>query len=146
MDINNASLGIELGSTRIKAVLIDSNAKVLATGSYEWENKLVNDYWTYSLDDIHQGLRGCYANLCHNVLSTYNVGITKVKNIGISGMMQGYMAFDKDMQLLVPFRTWRNTTTGQASQVLSQLLDYNMPQRWSVAHLYQAILNDEPHV
>ncbi len=146
MDINNASLGIELGSTRIKAVLIDSNAKVLATGSYEWENKLVNDYWTYSLDDIHQGLRGCYANLCHNVLSTYNVGITKVKNIGISGMMHGYMAFDKDMQLLVPFRTWRNTTTGQASQVLSQLLDYNMPQRWSVAHLYQAILNDEPHV
>ncbi|MBO5312622.1 MAG: ATPase [Clostridia bacterium] len=135
-------LGIELGSTRIKSVLIDENATVLAQGSHEWENQLVNGYWTYSLEDVWAGLQSSYASLCEN----YGSPIEELDAIGISAMMHGYLAFDKDDNLLVPFRTWRNTTTAQASEELSKALDFNMPQRWSGSHFYQAVLNKEEHV
>ena len=139
-------LGIELGSTRIKACLIDDTYMPIASGDYEWENKKEDGYWTYSLTDVHQGVKGCYASLCKNVMDKYGVSITKVASIGISGMMHGYLAFDKYDNLLAPFRTWRNTTTEQAASELSKLFGFNIPQRWSIAHLYQAILNDEKHV
>ena len=135
-------LGIELGSTRIKAVMIDENAKVLASGSHEWENKLENGYWTYSLDDVWTGLKSAYADLCKN----FGSPIESLDSIGISAMMHGYLAFDKDDNLLVPFRTWRNTTTAQAAAELTRALDFNMPQRWSGSHFYQAVLNGESHV
>ena len=139
-------LGIELGSTRIKACLIDDSATPVASGSYEWENKLENGYWTYSLDDIHNGLQSCFADLADNVKMQYDITLTTVGAIGVSAMMHGYLAFDEDDNLLVPFRTWRNTTTEKAAKELSALFDFNIPQRWSIAHLYQAILNDEPHL
>ncbi len=142
----NISLGIELGSTRIKAVLIDSNNKSIAQGDFEWENKLVDGHWTYSLVEIWNGISVCYTNLKRNVKAEYDVTINNIKNIGISAMMHGYIALDKDDNLLVPFRTWRNTNQEAASEFLSQLYNYPMPQRFSNAHIYQAILNGEEHV
>ena len=139
-------LGIELGSTRIKATLIDDTYAPIASGGHGWENRLENGYWTYSLEDIHSGLQSCYADLKKDVSEKYGVKLEKLAAIGISAMMHGYMAFDKDEKLLVPFRTWRNTTTEQAAFELTELFDFNIPQRWSIAHLYQAILNKEPHV
>ncbi len=140
------TLGIELGSTRIKSVLIDSEHKPVALGNYDWENKLENGIWTYSLEDIWQGLQGSYANLRKEVQDKYGVSLKKVKAIGISAMMHGYMAFDENGELLVPFRTWRNTMTGEASEKLTELFEYQIPQRWCIAHLYQAILNGEEHL
>ena len=139
-------LGIELGSTRIKATLIDDTFAPIASGSYGWENRLENGYWTYSLDDIHTGIRSCYADLKKDVSEKYGVTLQSIGALGISAMMHGYMAFDKDHKLLVPFRTWRNTTTEKAASELTKLLGFNIPQRWSISHLYQAILNSEPHV
>ena len=141
-----AVLGIELGSTRIKAVLIDDENLPIAEGGYAWENTLLGNIWTYSLDDAWKGLRGCYTDLRNNVIEKYGVEITKLAAIGISGMMHGYLAFNADGKLLVPFRTWRNTITEEAADKLFELFNYNIPQRWSIAHLYQAMLNKEPHV
>lgn len=139
-------LGIELGSTRIKAVLIDETFSVLATGSYDWENRLENGYWTYSLEDVRRGLQACYGALKQEVKQKYGTVLTTVGALGVSGMMHGYLAFDAQDRLLVPFRTWRNTVTGQAAQKLTELFSFPIPQRWSIAHLYQAVLNNEPHV
>ncbi|MFN8412692.1 MAG: FGGY-family carbohydrate kinase [Anaerolineales bacterium] len=139
-------LGIELGSTRIKAVLIGEDHLPIASGSHEWENKHENGVWTYSLDDVWKGLQESYQNLSKEVLAKYNTPLKTIGAIGFSAMMHGYMAFDKAGNLLVPFRTWRNTITGQASEQLTELFQFNIPQRWSIAHLYQAILNKEPHV
>lgn len=141
-----AFLGIEFGSTRIKASLIDENFKPVAEGSAEWENRFEDGYWTYSQQDITDGLQKCYADLARNVRENYGETLTQLAAMGISGMMHGYMPFDKDGELLVPFRTWRNTTTAQAASQLSELFGFNIPQRWSIAHLYQAILNNEPHI
>ena len=140
------ALGIELGSTRIKAVLIDENYEPIAIGKYDWENRYVDNIWTYTLDDIWQGIQGSYRDLAANVKEQYGVTITNIGAVGISAMMHGYMAFNKEGELLVPFRTWRNTITGPASDKLTELFQYNIPQRWSIAHLYQAILNKEEHV
>ena len=147
-DITNGgtSLGIEFGSTRIKAVLVDSTTAPVAQGSYEWENRLENGIWTYSLEDIWKGLRSCYQDLAADVKKQYGVGLTRIGSMGISAMMHGYMAFDEAGELLVPFRTWRNTITGEAAKKLTELFDYNIPQRWSIAHLYQAVLNKEEHL
>lgn len=141
-----AILGIELGSTRIKAVLIDEVGTPIASGSHDWENRYENGIWTYSLEDIWSGLQASYQDLAHNVKETYGVSLRKLAAIGFSAMMHGYMAFDENGELLVPFRTWRNTITEQASDKLTELFSYHIPQRWSIAHLYQAILNKEEHV
>ncbi len=138
-------LGIELGSTRIKAVLISEDHAPIASGSHEWENQYENGIWTYGIEDVWTGLQDSYRNLSKDVSDKYNVQLKTVGAIGFSAMMHGYMAFDKDENLLVPFRTWRNTMTGQASEKLTDLFKFNIPQRWSIAHLYQAILNGEPH-
>ncbi|MEZ3445882.1 MAG: FGGY-family carbohydrate kinase [Lachnospiraceae bacterium] len=140
------ALGIELGSTRIKAVLIDENHEVLASGNHDWENQLVDNVWTYSLDAIWKGLQDCYQDLARSVQEKYGTQIRTLGSLGFSAMMHGYMAFDRDGELLVPFRTWRNTITQEASEKLTALFDYHIPQRWSIAHLYQAILNGEEHV
>ena len=140
------SLGIEFGSTRIKAVLIGEDATPLASGSHEWENQYDNGIWTYSLEAIWGGLQSCYRDLAEDVKNTYGVELETVGSIGFSAMMHGYMAFDRNGELLVPFRTWRNTITEQAAKVLTEVFHYNIPQRWSIAHLYQAILNKEDHV
>ena len=142
----NAVLGIEFGSTNIKAVLVDDEHKPIASGSHGWENQLKDGVWTYSKEMIWDGLQDCYAQMAKDVQEKYGVTITKLKAIGISAMMHGYLAFDGVGELLVPFRTWRNTITGQAAAELTKVLGFNIPQRWSIAHLYQAILNDEPHV
>ena len=139
-------LGIELGSTRIKAVLIGEDNVPLASGSHEWENRLENGIWTYTLNDVWSGLQDCYARLTGEVWEKYGVAIKKIGAIGFSAMMHGYMAFDGKGELLVPFRTWRNTMTGEAAKELTELFAYPIPQRWSIAHLCQAILNEEPHV
>ena len=139
-------LGIEFGSTRIKAVLIDEAGGPLASGSYEWENQLVNGIWTYDLADVWKGLGECYQDLVRDVKRQYDAEITKIGSIGFSAMMHGYLAFDRDDNLLVPFRTWRNTITEEAASRLTADFNYNIPQRWSIAHLYQAILNKEEHV
>ncbi len=139
-------LGIELGSTRIKTVLVDENHKPIAIGNYDWENKYIDNVWTYDLEDIWKGLQGSYRDMANQVKSRYGLDITTVGAMGFSAMMHGYMAFNKEGKLLAPFRTWRNTITGQASDKLTELFQYNIPQRWSVAHLYQAILNGEEHV
>lgn len=139
-------LGIEFGSTRIKAVLIDENYKPIASGSHEWENRYENGIWTYSLEDIWAGLQESYRNLRSEVLEKYNTSLQTIGAIGFSGMMHGYLAFDQAGNLLVPFRTWRNTITGQSSEQLADLFQFNIPQRWSIAHLDQAILNKETHV
>lgn len=139
-------LGIEFGSTRIKAVLIDEEYHPIASGGYVWENRLENGIWTYSLEDIWKGLQESYSNMAADVSEKYHVTITKIGAIGFSAMMHGYMAFDSDGELLVPFRTWRNSITGEAARALTELFRYNIPERWSIAHLYQAILNREEHV
>ena len=139
-------LGIEFGSTRIKAVLIDAKGTPLASGDHGWENSYIDDNWTYSLEEVWAGLRDAYAKLAADVQAKYGEPLTRVGGMGFSAMMHGYLAFDKAGKLLVPFRTWRNTTTGPAAAELTQLLGFNMPQRWSVSHLHQAILNGEPHV
>jgi len=139
-------LGVELGSTRIKAVLLDEDHTPVASGSYEWENQYDNGIWTYPLDTVWAGLQESYRQLCDDVLRRYGTPLTTIGAIGFSAMMHGYLAFDADRNLLVPFRTWRNTITGQAAQQLTDLFQFNIPQRWSIAHLYQAILNKEPHV
>ncbi|MBE6772783.1 MAG: ATPase [Ruminococcaceae bacterium] len=140
------AIGIEFGSTRVKAVLIDENCIPLASGSFEWENKLVDGYWTYSLEIIHEALRTCFKNLKQDVIKKYGCSLTTTGAIGISAMMHGYLAFDEKGNLLVPFRTWRNTTTAEASEKLTKELSFNIPQRWTSAHIYQAILSKEPHV
>jgi sugar (pentulose or hexulose) kinase len=139
-------LGIEFGSTRIKAVLIGEDSAPLASGSHDWENRYENGVWTYSLEEIWTGLQDSYLKLSNEVLEKYATPLKTIGAIGFSGMMHGYMAFDKHGNLLVPFRTWRNTSTDQASQELTALFQFNIPQRWSIAHLHQAILNKEPHV
>lgn len=139
-------LGIEFGSTRIKAVLIDEKGAVLASGGHGWENRFENGVWTYTLDDIWGGLQDCYQDLLKDVKEKYDTTITSLASIGFSAMMHGYLAFDKDGELLVPFRTWRNTITEEASVKLTEAFSYNIPQRWSISHLYQAILNKEDHV
>jgi len=139
-------LGIELGSTRIKAVLIGEDHAPIASGSHEWENRYESGIWTYSLDDVWTGLQESYRNLSKEVLEKYNTPLQTVGAIGFSAMMHGYLAFNRDGNLLVPFRTWRNTITGDATEKLTDLFQFNIPQRWSIAHLYQAILNEEPHV
>ena len=146
IESGKAVLGIEFGSTRIKAVLIDEKHTPIAGGSHEWENRYENGVWTYSLDDIWGGLTDCYASLKADVKEKYGVTLKRLGAIGFSAMMHGYMAFDKDDNLLVPFRTWRNTITEQAASELSELFNYNIPQRWSIAHLYQAMLNNEEHL
>lgn len=141
-----AVLGIEFGSTRIKAVLVNTANEPIAQGGFDWENRYVNGIWTYSLEDIWSGLKNCYASLLADVREKYEVDITRLAAIGFSGMMHGYMAFNHEDKLLVPFRTWRNTITEQASEELSKLFQFHIPQRWSIAHLYQAVLNHETHV
>lgn len=139
-------IGIEFGSTRIKAVLTDEKCNPIASGGFTWENELVDGIWTYSLENIIKGLQVCFSSLKSNVREEYNMPLETAGTIGISAMMHGYMAFDKNDELLVPFRTWRNTITGSASKKLSEEFSFNIPERWSVAHLYQAILNEEFHV
>lgn len=146
IDSGNAVLGLEFGSTRIKAVLIDEMHHPIASGAHDWENRLENGIWTYSLDDIWEGLRDCYRDLCADVKAKYDTELVKLRAVGFSAMMHGYMAFDKEGQLMVPFRTWRNGITGEAAAALTELFHYNIPQRWSIAHLYQAMLNGEEHV
>ena len=141
-----AILGIEFGSTRIKAVLIDQDNNQIAQGSHEWENQLVDGLWTYSIEAIWYGLQDCYADLRANVKAAYDVEIERLAAIGISAMMHGYMPFGKEDNLLVPFRTWRNNITEKATDVLTPLFGQQIPQRWSISHLYQAILDNEEHV
>lgn len=141
-----AVLGVEFGSTRIKAVLIGKNHEPIAQGSFSWENRLENDIWTYHIEEIEKGLQGAYANLCEDVKDKYDAKICSLRAMGVSAMMHGYLAFDTEDQLLVPFRTWRNTMTQQAADDLTEAFSFNIPQRWSIAHLYQAILNQEEHV
>jgi sugar (pentulose or hexulose) kinase len=139
-------LGIEFGSTRIKAVLIDDSYEPVASGIHDWENNLENGVWTYHLDDVWAGLQDCFAKLTLDVKNRYGLTLSSVGAIGISAMMHGYLVFDKNGNQLVPFRTWRNTITEKASVILTEKFKFNIPQRWSVAHLYQAILNGETHV
>ena len=146
IESGKTALGVELGSTRIKAVLIGEDHTPLASGSFEWENRYENGVWSYSLEDVWTGLHESYRRLSDEVLEKYEMQLKTIGVIGFSGMMHGYMAFDEEGNLLVPFRTWRNTITGQASEKLTDLFQFNIPQRWSIAHLYQAILNKEPHV
>lgn len=146
IESGKAVLGVEFGSTRIKAVLIDENNAPIASGAHDWENRLENGIWTYSLDDIWGGLTHCYSELSKDVQAKYGVKIEKLAGMGFSAMMHGYLAFDKAGELLVPFRTWRNTITQEACEILSKEFNFHIPQRWSIAHLYQAILNGEEHV
>ena len=146
IESGKAILGIEFGSTRIKAVLIDTDNNPIAQGSFEWENQLVDGFWTYSIDTIWKGLQDCYADLRKNVKAEYDCEIKQLAAIGISAMMHGYMAFGKDENILVPFRTWRNTNTAKAAAELSELFHFNIPLRWSISHVYQAILNGEDHI
>ncbi len=146
IDSGESCLGIELGSTRIKAVLIGPDFSVYASGEHTWENRLENGIWTYSLDDVWSGLRDAYASLAKEVKEKYDTDIKVLKSAGFSAMMHGYLPFDKDDNLLTPFRTWRNTITAEAAQKLTNLFEFNIPQRWSIAHLYQAVLNDEDHI
>ena len=139
-------LGSEFGSTRIKAVLTDLAHQPIASGSFDWENSLIDGIWTYSLDEIHQGLQQCFADLKKNVQETYGTSLKSVKSMGVSAMMHGFLVFDKDGHLLTPFRTWRNTITGEAAAALSERFRFNIPERWSIAHLYQVILNGEQYV
>ena len=146
MNLEKTVLGIELGSTRIKAVLIDEKHIPIAQGDYEWENQLVNGVWTYSMDAVHTGLQTCFANLKADVKAKLGAELTTVGAIGVSAMMHGYLPFDKEGRQLAEFRTWRNTITGEAAEELTALFGFNIPQRGSIAHLYQAILNGEEHV
>ncbi len=155
MDINGirraiesgrTALGIELGSTRIKAVLVNERHEPLASGGHDWENRLENGVWTYSLEDVWAGLQDSFQKLRQSVSEKYGVSLNGVGAIGVSAMMHGYLAFDAAGNLLAPFRTWRNTTTGPAAAELTELMGFNIPLRWSIAHLYQAVLNGEAHV
>ena len=146
MNFEKTVLGIELGSTRIKAVLIDERHLPIASGDYEWENQLVDGVWTYSMDSVHTGLRTCFSNLRADVKAKFGAELCTVGAIGVSAMMHGYLPFDRDGRQLAAFRTWRNTITGEAAEKLTELFGFNIPQRWSIAHLYQAILNGEEHV
>jgi sugar (pentulose or hexulose) kinase len=141
-----AVLGIELGSTRIKASLIAPDTTPLASGSHTWENRFEGGVWTYAMEDVWQGLAACYASLAEDVRTRYDVRLERVAALGFSGMMHGYVALDREGELLVPFRTWRNNITGKACAELTPLLDFAVPQRWSIAHLYQSILDGQPHV
>lgn len=141
-----AVLGLEFGSTRIKAVLVDESHQPIAMGNWDWENRLEDNIWTYSLEDIWEGLQGCYRSLAEDVQTKYGVTLTRLAALGFSGMMHGYMPFDKNGELLVHFRTWRNTMTEEACRKLTPVFQFNIPQRWSIAHLYQAILKGEEHV
>ena len=140
------ALGLELGSTRIKAVLTDMNCRVLARGSYTWENRLENGVWTYDLNTAWEGVRAAYAALAADVQARYGTPLTRIDAVGISGMMHGYLAFDRDGRQLAPFRTWRNNITAQAADTLTEYFRFHIPQRWSIAHLYHAVLSGESHV
>ena len=146
MDLQKYFLGIELGSTRIKAVMIDNNHSPVATGSYTWENDLTDGVWTYPLEKAVAGVRACYSELRRDFEKKFGQSLTTIGGMGISGMMHGYLVLDKEGKQLAPFRTWRNTITAPAAAELTELFRFNIPQRWSIAHLYQAILNKEPHV
>ncbi len=146
IESGKAVLGIEFGSTRIKAVLVDEQHNPIASGAHDWENRLDNGVWTYTLEDIWGGLQDCYKDMTDDVQAQYGIPVKQLAAIGFSGMMHGYMAFNDKDELLVPFRTWRNTITGEAAAELTQVFHFNIPQRWSIAHLYQAILNGEEHV
>ena len=146
IESGKAILGIEFGSTRIKAVLIDEQNKPIAQGDYGWENQLIDGLWTYSIDEIWHGLQTCYADLRKNVQQQYGCEIEQLAAIGFSAMMHGYMAFGREQEILVPFRTWRNTNTGKAAAELSKLFNYNIPLRWSISHLYQCMLEGDSHV
>ena len=146
LNLEKCVLGIEFGSTRIKGVLIDENHHPVASGGYGWENRIEDGVFVYHLDDVKKGLRACYGQLRDEVAEKYGQKLTKVQAIGISGMMHGYLVFDKAGKQIAPYRTWRNTITGEASEKLMELFKFNIPQRWSIAHLYQAILNKEEHV
>ena len=146
IEAGKATMGIEFGSTRIKAVLINDAFQVIAQGAHDWENQLVDGVWSYSMEAIERGVRDAYARCAADVEAKYGVKLTRLAALGISGMMHGYLPFDAAGQLLVPFRTWRNVMTAPAAAELSSLFKFNIPQRWSIAHYYQAILNKEPHV
>lgn len=146
IESGHAILGIEFGSTRIKAVLIDESYQTIASGSHDWENRYVNNVWTYTMEDIWTGLRACYADLKQDVKERYQITLTTLGAIGFSGMMHGYLPFDENGNQLAEFRTWRNTITERASEQLSEVFRFHIPQRWSVAHLYQSVLNEEEHV
>ena len=146
IEAGKAILGIEFGSTRIKAVLIDEQNKPIAQGSHEWENQLADGLWTYSIDAVWNGLQDCYADLRKDVRQQYDCEIETLAAIGFSAMMHGYMAFNEKQEILVPFRTWRNTNTGKAAAELSKLFNYNIPLRWSISHLYECILEGNEHV
>lgn len=146
MEYNNTVLGIELGSTRIKAVLLDKNNLPIASGSREWENSLDDGMWTYPMDEVLFCLKECYADLKKDCAKKFGSVPGTFGAMGISGMMHGYLPFDAEWKQLVPFRTWRNTMTGEAAAIISETFDFNIPQRWSIAHLYQAILRKEQHI
>ena len=146
IESGRTALGVELGSTTIKATLIGPDGTILGSGSHGWENRLADGYWTYDMADVMDGIAGCFADLAGRLEGRYEVRPTHVAAAGVSAMMHGYIAVDESGELLVPFRTWRNTTTAAASEELTELLDWPIPLRWSIAHLYQAILNDEEHV
>lgn len=146
IEAGQVSLGIELGSTRIKAVLIGPDSTPLANGAHEWQSRFVDRMWTYDLEEVVAGLQDCFADLARSVRAQYGLELSRVAAIGISAMMHGYLVFDEQDRLLTPFRTWRNTNTGPASSRLTEAFSYNIPHRWSVAHLYQAVLNGEEHV
>lgn len=146
MQLKDCVIGIEFGSTRIKSVLVDVKGNVLANGSHIWENRFENGIWTYSKRDIIGGMQICYADLKSEVAKKYGVKLTEVGAIGISAMMHGYLVLDKDDNILTPFRTWRNNNATEAAEKLTEIFDYPVPARWSIAHLYQAILNGENHV
>ncbi len=146
VEAGDATLGIEYGSTRIKAVLIDADYTTLATGTFDWENSFVDGYWTYAEQELLDGLAAAYASLKENVRERYGVALRRVGALGVSAMMHGYLPFDADGKLLVPFRTWRNTTTTSAAAELSELFEFHVPERWSISHLYQAVLDGEEHV
>src|SRR5690625_1713099 len=146
LELDQTALGIELGSTRIKAVLIDANYVPIASGEYNWENRFENGIWTYDLEDVWIGLQDVYRQLTEEVEQKYGTKLYTVGSLGISAMMHGYLPFDSSGNQLAAFRTWRNTTTEKAAEELTSLFQFNIPQRWSIAHLYQAILNEEEHV
>lgn len=146
LEAGEGCLGIEFGSTRIKAVLIGPDCQTLATGSFSWENRFEGGYWTYGLDEAIRGMQAAYAGVKREAGEKYGLTLKKLSGLGVSAMMHGYLPFDEDFRQLAPFRTWRNTSTGEAAAALSELFRFNIPQRWSIAHLYQAILNGEEHV
>ena len=146
IDSGKVALGIELGSTRIKAVLVDFEGSVLGVGFHDWENSLVDGVWTYSLKEVHKGIRNCYTSLREAIKNEHGSELKQVASIGVSAMMHGYIALDKEGKQLALFQTWRNTNTQEAADELTELFNFNIPLRWSVAHLYQRILDKEAHV